>query len=64
MHLLMGMYVNMDIIHSNYGYTRRYYWQYNLVGIYNDFLTDAVSDWVNTDVYTSISIRETGNQSF
>lgn len=47
---------------GNYGYTRRYYWQYNLVGIYNDFLTDAVSDWVNTDVYTSISIRETGNQ--
>lgn len=48
---------------GNYGYNRRYYWISNLDSNYSSYVNNAVDLWVNTDIYTSISIRETSTQS-
>lgn len=52
---------------GNYGRNRRYFWMSGFDSKYQGYIRNAVSKWVNTTsavgVTTSISIRETTNQS-
>ena len=53
---------------GNYGSNRRYFWMTRFNTVYQGYVRNAVSEWVNTNpgypnVTTSISIRETTNKA-